>query len=283
MGEIKMSRYGLVIDCNKCIGCYNCFLSCQDEFCGNVYPGYAAAAPMAGHNWMRVLDKERGQYPKVKVTYTPKTCMHCEDAQCISAAQDNAVYRRPDGIVIIDPEKAKGQKHLVNACPYRVIEWNEEAGLPQKCIMCAHLLDSGVAEPRCVESCPTQALVFGDLDNPQSEISQMLAQEPVDPLCSEFNLNEKVLYRGLPKRFVSGTVVYQDKCRCAENVQVEIDGNSGKRRVTTNGFGDFEFEGLEANQSFFIKISQTGYKEQCVQVDTFADIYMGEIFLQPLP
>ena len=120
-------RYGMVINSEECIGCYNCFLTCQDEFCGNTYEGYSAAAPMEGHNWMRVLDVERGQYPRVKVNYIAKTCMHCENAKCIEAAENRAVYRRPDGIVVIDPVKAKGQKHLVNACPYRVIEWNEEA------------------------------------------------------------------------------------------------------------------------------------------------------------
>jgi len=276
-----MPRYGILIDCNKCIGCYNCFLTCQDEFCGNAYPGYAAAAPMAGHNWMRVLDKERGQYPRVKVAYTPKTCMHCDDTPCIKAASDKAVYRRPDGIVVIDPEKAKGQKHLVNACPYRVIEWNSEAQLPQKCNMCAHLLDSGEKEPRCVEICPTQALVFGDLDDPQSEISQMLKQEPAEPLNPQFGFKEKVLYRGRAKRFVSGTVVYQDKTQCAENVRVELSDGSAKKTAVTNGFGDFEFEGLDAGKTFSITIAAAGYQEKQIEVDTFSDVTMGDIYLNP--
>lgn len=102
-----MARYGLVIDINKCTGCYNCFLTCRDEFAGNAYPGYSAAQPMSGMNWIKVLEKERGQYPKVKVNYIPLTCMHCEDATCVQMAKDGAVYKRPDGIVMIDPEKAK--------------------------------------------------------------------------------------------------------------------------------------------------------------------------------
>ena len=138
-----MPRYGILIDITKCTGCYNCFLTCRDEFAGNDNGSYAAAQPMSGMNWMKVLEKERGQYPKVKVAYTPVTCMHCENAACIKAARDNAVYRRPDGIVIIDPVKAKGQKQIVSGCPYRVIEWNEEKQVPQKCILCAHMLDKG--------------------------------------------------------------------------------------------------------------------------------------------
>ena len=274
-----MACYGMLIDCGKCIGCYNCFLSCQDEFCGNGYEGYSAAAPMSGHDWMRVMEKERGQFPRVKVAYIPKTCMHCEDAPCITAAQDHAVYRRPDGIVMIDPQKAKGQKQLVTACPYRVIEWNEEEQVPQKCILCAHLLDKGEKEPRCVEACPTQALIFGNLDDPQSEISKKLKQVPGEALHPEFKMGEKVLYHGLPKRFVSGTVVFKDKNECAANLQVELSGKGFSKTTTTNGFGDFEFEGLEANKTYFVSIAYSGYKGKKLKIETVIDVHIGEICL----
>ena len=274
-----MARYGMLIDCEKCIGCYNCFLTCQDEFCGNTYEGYSAAAPMSGHNWMRVIDKERGQYPKVKVSYTPKTCMHCENAACIATAQDNAVFRRPDGIVVIDPQKAKGQKQIVSACPYRVIEWNEQEQLPQKCNMCAHLLDAGEKEPRCVESCPTGAIVFGDLSDPQSDISKLLKEKSWEPLTPEFKLNGKVLYSGLPKRFISGTVIYQDKNQCAENIQVELQGGPATMTCATNGFGDFEFEDLEAGRTYTVVIEQSGYAKTAIDIQTHKDVHIGEILL----
>ncbi|MGD9212278.1 MAG: carboxypeptidase regulatory-like domain-containing protein [Desulfobacteraceae bacterium] len=276
-----MARYGMLINCNHCIGCYNCFLTCQDEFCGNTYEGYAVAAPMEGHNYMRVIDKERGRYPRVKVAYIPKTCMHCKNAKCIEAAENGAVYRRSDGIVVIDPVKAVGQKQIVDACPYRVIEWNEKEKVPQKCNMCAHLLDKGEKQPRCVESCPTNAIVFGDLDDDSSEISQLLKLKSAEKLCPEFNLKEKVLYLGLPKRFISGTVVYQDKKECVNDLQVELQGENETRTTRTNMFGDFEFEGLEANQSFLLKISQPGYKEENLPCNTTADIHTGEIYLIP--
>ena len=99
-------------------------------------------------------------------------------------AQNKAVYRRQDGIVMIDPVKAKGQKQIVTACPYRVIEWNEEKQIPQKCTFCAHLLDKGEKEPRCVESCPTGALVFGDLDDPKSEVAKLMASGKTEALAS---------------------------------------------------------------------------------------------------
>lgn len=274
-------RYGMVIKCDQCIGCYNCFLTCQDEFCGNAYEGYAAAAPMAGHNWMRVQDVERGRYPRVKVAYIPKTCMHCEAAKCIEAAENGAVYRRPDGIVVIDPEKARGQKHLVESCPYRVIEWNEEAQLAQKCNMCAHALDAGEKEPRCVESCPTNAIVFGDLDDPASEIANLWTEGATEVLCPEFGLGETVRYIGLPKRFVAGTVVLKDKNESAVNTEVELSNSRVTRKTRTNSFGDFEFEDLEAAQSFSLKIRQPGYKEKKIRCTTAGNTHVGEIYLTP--
>jgi Fe-S-cluster-containing dehydrogenase component len=274
-----MAKYGMIIDCTKCTGCYNCFLTCQDEFCGNDYAGYAARAPMSGHSWIRVVDKERGKYPKVKVAYTPITCMHCEDANCIKAAQGDAVYRRPDGIVIIDPEKASGQKQIVTSCPYRVIEWNEEKQLPQKCNFCAHMLDQGEKEPRCVESCPTGALIFGDMDDPNSAISKLFAKGNTEVLHAEFGLEEKVSYLGLPKKFVAGTIVYKDKQECATGIEILLIHENETKKTMTDGFGDFEFEGLPANNEYTVKVAVDDYAPQELNVITKVDVYLGEIEL----
>ena len=201
-----MAKYAMVIDLTRCNGCYNCFLACKDEHCGNDHLPHAAAQPYAGQSWMRVIEKERGKYPKVKVSYTTVTCMHCKDAPCIQASADDAVYARADGIVIIDPEKALGQKGILSACPHRVIYWNDEKNIPQKCTFCAHLLDKGWKQPRCVEACPTEALIFGDLQDPGSKISKAIASEKLEDLHPEYGLKTSVHYIGLPKRFVAGTV-----------------------------------------------------------------------------
>jgi Fe-S-cluster-containing dehydrogenase component len=275
-----MARYGMIIDITKCTGCYNCFLSCRDEFAGNDYPGYSAAQPMAGMNWIKLIERERGQYPKVKVAYTPVTCMHCDNAGCIKVAQNNAVYRRPDGIVIIDPVKAKGQKQIVAGCPYRVIEWNEELQLPQKCTLCAHMLDKGEKVPRCVESCPTGALVFGDLDDPKSEISKLMASSNTEVLHPEYGLKEKVRYISLPKKFMAGTVVYGDVDEVAVNLEVVLSGDGKSQKTKTNGFGDFEFEGLADNVDYTVRVEAPGYKAKSLKARTMKDIYLGEIVLR---
>jgi len=275
-----MARYGIVVDIDKCTGCYNCFLACRDEFAGNEYKGYSAAQPMEGQNWIRVIEKERGQYPKVKVAYTPILCMHCDDAPCIKMAQNDAVYRRPDGIVMIDPIKAKGQKELIVSCPYRVIEWNEEKQLPQKCTLCAHMLDKGEKEPRCVESCPTGALMFGDLDGPGSEVFQLIASGKTEALHGGYDIGEKVRYKGLPRKFIAGTIIYGDRDECAEGVTVAASRDSERWEVKTNAFGDFEIEGLADNTEYSIGIAAAGYKEQTITVKTLKDTYLGEITLK---
>ena len=270
-------KYAMVIDINKCSGCYNCQLACKDEHCEHDYPGYAAPQPMTGQFWMRIIERERGKYPKVKVAYTPVPCMQCKDATCLKAALDGAVYRRPDGIVIIDPVKAKGQKQIVSACPYRAIYWNEALQLPQKCTFCAHLMDDGWKEPRCVELCPTGALIFGDLNDKNSEVARLFASGEV--LRPEYKLKENVVYIALPKKFIAGTVAYGDTDECAGGARVTISSDGKTQTTTTNNFGDFEFEGLPDNTEYDVKIEAKGYKSQQLKAKTMVDVYLGVIKL----
>jgi Fe-S-cluster-containing dehydrogenase component len=274
-----VARYGMVIDITRCNGCHNCFLACRDEHCGNDYPPYAASQPNTGHFWMRVIEKERGRYPKVKVAYTAVPCMHCEDASCVKAAKEGEIYKRPDGIVIIDPEKSKGRKDLVSSCPYRVIYWNEEKQIPQKCTFCAHLLDRGWKEPRCVEACPNGTLTFGDLDTPNSEVAKRMASGKVEVLHPEYGLKEKVVYIGSPKRFIAGAIVLGDTDECAEAAKVTLQGKGEKRVVKADNYGDFEFDGLSADKGYTVKVEQRGYKPYETEVKTKTDVYLGDILL----
>lgn len=277
-----MTRLGLLIDVTKCNGCYNCFLACRDEYYGNDYPPYSAAQPLEGHFWMQVKEVERGAYPKPKVDYVAVPCQHCEEAPCVNAALDGAVYRRADGIVLIDPEKAKGQRAIVAACPYRVVFWNEELEIPQKCTLCAHLLDAGERQPRCVEACPTGALVFGDLDDPESEISQLCASLPTELYHPEYGTKPLVRYVGLPKRFVVGEVIKRDKPdECAEGVLVTLEGEGVRLETYTDSFGDFEFDGLEKDRAYQVRIDCEGYASMIIDVCTRRDVDLGTIVLEP--
>ena len=271
-----MKSCSMVIDVAKCSGCYNCVLACKDEHCGEVFPGYTEAQPMTGQFWINLIEKERGSYPKIKLSYMAITCMHCQNAPCIEAAKDHAVYRRDDGIVIIDPKKAGGQKQILSACPYRVIFWNEEKNLPQKCTLCAHLLDQGYKSPRCVEMCPTGALTFG---NPE-EIEVAKGEKRPYALHQEYGLEEMVLYLNVPKKFVAGTVVYSDTDECAKGIKMALKGDSISQNAVTDGFGDFWFDDLNTKLDLVLEIEAKGYKNISKKINTQNDVNLGNLFLK---
>jgi len=273
-------KYGIVIDVYKCTGCYACFLACKDENCGEEHPGYTAAQPMTGQFWININAIERGTFPKVKLSHIPKMCGHCDNPSCTMQAENDAVYKRDDGIVIIDPEKAVGQKQIVNTCPHRVIFWNEALQLPQKCDMCAHFLDQGFEKPRCVELCPTGALLFGDLNDPESEISKVVAEQKPYSSHPEFGLNENVRYLNIPKNFVTGTLVYKDTDQCARDITVTLKGDGVERTDITNPFGDFWFDDLDGKKDFTVEIKAEGYKTITQKVRTLTDINMDLIYLE---
>ena len=276
-----MARLGLLIDVTKCSGCHNCFLACRDEYYGNDYGSYSAPQPLDGQFWMQVKEIERGSYPKPKVDYIPTPCLQCQEAPCIAVAADNAVYRREDGIVIIDPNKAKGQKAIVNSCPYRVVFWNQELDIPQKCTMCAHRLDEGEKQPRCVEACPTGALAFGDLDDPNSDIAKLMATKPIEAFHPEYGTRPAVMYVGIPRRFVTGEVVRADvRGECAEGAAVTLEGAGVKVATTSDSYGDFEFEGLDKNVAFKVTIALDGYGTKVFDISTHTDIDLGQVVLE---
>ena len=278
-----MAKYAMVIDVARCTACYSCFVACKDEYWDNDYPPYTAGQPRHGQFWMDLTKKEQGAYPYIRVTYMPWPCMHCQNPSCLKAAKDGAIYKKRNGIVVIDPEKAVGQKQVVDACPYGAIYWNPARKLPQKCTFCAHLLDKGWKEPRCVESCPTKALVFGDLNDPHSEISRIIAtaKGKLEVLHPEYGLMPKVQYIGIPKRFIAGEVVFRDKKdECAAGVKVTLSSKGEADKVAkTDNYGDFEFEGLDADKDYTILIEHGGYSAKKVKVRTNIDTYLGEILL----
>ena len=161
------------IDVSRCSGCYNCQFACKDEHCNNEWLPIAKQQPLTGQFWLKLEEHVEGSRPKIRIHYIPVLCNHCEHPACMEAAPD-AVYRREDGLVIIDPIKAAGHKELADACPYGAIYWNEALQIPQKCTGCAHLVDDGKT-PRCVDVCHTGAIRFGE----ESEFADFIAEAKV--------------------------------------------------------------------------------------------------------
>ena len=277
-----MAEWGMVVDITKCNACYSCFIACKDEYWDNDYPPYSAAQPRHGQFWIRIEKKEGGTYPHIRVSYMPIPCMQCDAAPCIKAAKNGAVYKRPDGIVIIDPEKAVGQRQIVDACPYGAIFWNEEKQLPQKCNFCVQRLEDG-AIPRCVQACPSKAMIFGDLDDPESEVSKLVGSGKADVFRPEDNTKPRVYYIGLErvtKSFLAASVVFGDVDECAEKVKATlVNKQSGEEKTAlTDTYGVFEFTGLSAAR-YSVKLEYAGYAEKTMDVDLKADNYLGSVNL----
>ncbi len=245
------SKWNMIIDVARCDNCRNCFLAAKDEHIGNDFPGYAAAQPPQGHNWIGIERKERGSYPLVEAHFMPVMCNHCDDAPCMKAAKNGAVTKRADGIVIIDPEKSKGQKAIVDACPYGAVSWNEEKQIPQAWIFDAHLLDQGWTKTRAEQCCPTD--VFRSVKVEDQEMQRIRQQEGLEILQPELGTRPRVYYKNLhlmTKCLVGGSVaaVIKGVEECAEGAEVVLKQNGREiGRATTDTFGEFKIDRLEPN------------------------------------
>ncbi|MDD5204787.1 MAG: 4Fe-4S dicluster domain-containing protein [Desulfobacterales bacterium] len=194
-----MARYGIIVDLNRCTGCMTCVLACKQE--NLTGPGIW---------WNKVFEVENEALDAVH--YVRYACMHCDKPPCVEACPEKAIYKNADGVVLIDQEKCKGHGECIKACPYGVIEKNpseryfpgpklsfeeksetfriHHPGKAGKCTLCAHRIAEG-REPACVAGCPSRAMIFGDLDDPESPIREklwrskfLLAGEKTDPKVS---------------------------------------------------------------------------------------------------
>jgi Fe-S-cluster-containing dehydrogenase component len=156
-----MTQMSIVFDLDRCIACH----SCKQE--NNV---------RLGAFWSKVLPMgPYGKFPDLEMYWLPVLCQHCKDPQCTKVCPTGASHKSADGIVLIDKEKCIGCRYCTMACPYGVRYYNEEEGVVEKCTLCAHLVERG-EEPACVKMCVGKARIFGDIDDPNSEISQKIRE-----------------------------------------------------------------------------------------------------------
>ena len=273
-------KWNMIIDVAECTNCNLCTLAAMDEYVGNEFPGYSAPMPRHGHKWIDILQKERGQVPMVDVAFVPTMCNHCDNAACVEQG-NGAVTKRADGIVIIDPVKAKGRKDLVDACPHGHIWWNEELELPQAWTFDAHLLDAGWKQTRGQQSCPTGAMrAIKVSDAEMARIAQDDALETMKP-----ETKPRVYYKNLwryTKCFIGGSVSVEENgvVDCIEGAMVRLAKDSyGVAATITDTYGDFKFDRLPENSgNYTVEITGAG-KSKSVIVTLGASINMGEIRL----
>jgi Fe-S-cluster-containing dehydrogenase component len=199
-----MARYGMVIDLDRCVGCQSCTVACRQE---NATP--------PGIRWTRVFQVDEGSYPAVRRTFIPRGCMHCAEPPCVPVCPSGASFKRADGIVLVDHERCIGCKACMIACPYEARHYVEPtsgyfpgsttafeaarrpdehpAGTVTKCTFCAHRLAAGLP-PACIDTCPTKARHFGDLDEPASEVYRLSRGPRASQPSPEWGTDPSVYY-----------------------------------------------------------------------------------------
>ena len=219
----------------------------------------------------------------VDVGYIPTMCQHCDDAPCLKAAKNDAVIKRDDGIIIIDPEKSKGQKQIVDSCPHGSISWNEELEIPQIWFFDAHLLDKGWKAPRGVSVCATNAMRAVKVED--NKMKQMVKEENLETLNPEYNTKPRVYYKNLyrfNKCFIGGSVALTknkiDDCVSGAEVQLYKDDNI-IAEVKTDDFGDFKIDKLDPNSGKYkIDIKYKASKKS-LEINLKESVFLGDIYL----
>jgi Fe-S-cluster-containing dehydrogenase component len=177
-------RYGFVIDQDSCIGCHACTVACKTEH----------EVPLGvNRTWVKYVEK--GAWPDTRRFFTVMRCNHCTDAPCVAICPTSALTKRDDGIVDFDTDRCIGCKSCMQACPYDALYIDPVEHTAQKCNYCVHRVEVGI-EPACVVVCPEQAIIAGDLDDPASRISRLVATEQTTVRSPEQGTGPNLFYKG---------------------------------------------------------------------------------------
>jgi Fe-S-cluster-containing dehydrogenase component/formate-dependent nitrite reductase membrane component NrfD len=188
-------RYGFVIDQNRCIGCHACTVACKEEH--NIAVG-------VNRTWVKYIEK--GHYPDTRRHFAVLRCNHCDAAPCMEICPTVALFRRPDGIVDFDGERCIGCKSCMQACPYDALYIDPNRNTAAKCNFDASRIEMGY-KPACEVVCPTQAILSGDLDEPNSYINQIIATQKVAARKPEKGTRPKLFYVGVDGDLLQPTMM----------------------------------------------------------------------------
>lgn len=174
-------RYAMAIDTRKCVGCSDCVVACQTE--NNVPVGFC-------RDWVtEVVD---GTYPNVSIELRSERCNHCDNSPCVRCCPTGASHIEDGGIVLVEHSKCIGCGACIQACPYDA-RYSHPEGYVDKCTFCIHRIREG-KDPACVSVCPTSCMYFGDLDDPNSKIVNVLKNRKFKSLAPEAGTNPQIFY-----------------------------------------------------------------------------------------
>ncbi|MBO8127504.1 MAG: 4Fe-4S dicluster domain-containing protein [Firmicutes bacterium] len=180
-----MARYVMVINTKECVRCRTCYVACKVKNSLPIGKKYGTE-----YHRLSFLEEEIGTFPNVKRTFYPTHCNHCNNPACLKACPVGAIYKADDGRVLTDGDKCIQCGRCVEACPYQARFINEEKGKADHCDYC---FDRGT-KPACAELCPAQCIYFGDLDDPNSEVSKLLATGKTKVLKPSAGTDPQVYY-----------------------------------------------------------------------------------------
>jgi molybdopterin-containing oxidoreductase family iron-sulfur binding subunit len=194
-------RWGMLIDTTQCSeGCNDCVTACNRE------NGLSGGVSATDSQWIRKIDlKDAGSGREVSL---PMMCQHCEHPPCVDVCPTTASFKRADGIVLVDKHRCIGCRYCMMACPYKARSFVHEPltnqnpdvprgkGTVEACTLCVHRVDQGM-RPACAEACPNQAILFGDLNDPESEIYKKVRSVASMQVRADLRLNPGVRYQGL--------------------------------------------------------------------------------------
>ena len=257
-----MARYGMLIDLKACSGCKACMTACKANH--NIPVG-----EHEGREYYRIwpVEVESGTYPYVIRNMTPLLCMQCEGPPCVDACPIlGALYRRDDGIVLIDEEKCDGCKLCLPACPYGALYFREDKRVVDKCTFCFENIDGGLP-PECVKTCPSEAMFFGDLENPESQVSKLITAWDARPLQLERGTKPSVYYTAHAAR-LRGTIESQKTGYPVRGATVTLKCRDEEESssTSTDSNGVFFFWDLKIRGKYFVSIEADGFSHRTLEL-----------------
>lgn len=175
-------KWAMAIDTTRCVGCYACTIACRNQ--NSLEPG---------EYYNRIEEKELGTYPRFTRRFTPMQCQHCDHPPCVTVCPVGASYKRKDGVVTVNAKRCIGCKYCIAACPYNARIIRQKEGYVDKCSFCIQFVEKG-EQPACVTTCPTGVRVFGNLADPDSEVSRLVLLKKTIKLGAYLNTKPSIYY-----------------------------------------------------------------------------------------